>query len=169
MPRRLLAIDQGTTSSRALLVDEAGTTLSLARRELPQHFPHDGWVEHDAERILADTLACVREALAPLSAADLRALAAIGVTNQRETVVLWERATGRALHHALVWQDRRTADRCERLRAAGREPLVQRRTGLLLDPYFSATKLAWLLDALPGARQRAERGELLAGTIDSWL
>ena len=171
MPRRLLAIDQGTTSTRALLVDEAGSTLSLARRELPQHFPRDGWVEHDAERILQDALACVREALAPLSAADLRggALAAIGVTNQRETVVLWERATGRALHHALVWQDRRTADRCERLRAAGRESLVQRRTGLLLDPYFSATKIAWLLDSLPEARRRAERGELLAGTIDSWL
>src|SRR5258705_6079617 len=113
MPRRLLAIDQGTTSTRALLVDEAGSTLSLARRDLPQHSRRDGWVEHDAERILLDTLTCVREALASasLSAADLHsgALAAIGVTNQRETVVLWERATGRALHHALVWQDRRTA------------------------------------------------------------
>jgi glycerol kinase len=166
--RRLLAIDQGTTSTRALLLDEAGTPLSEARRELPQHFPRDGWVEHDADRILQDTLACVREVLAGLSADALHTIP-VGVTNQRETVVLWERASGRPLHRALVWQDRRTADRCARLRAAGHEALVQQRTGLLLDPYFSATKLAWLLDELPGARERAARGELLAGTIDSFL
>jgi glycerol kinase len=173
MPAGLLAIDQGTTSTRALLFSAAGEPLASARRELPQHFPRDGWVEHEPEQLLADALACAREALAAagLSPAALRAgaVAAVGVTNQRETVVLWERASGRALHRALVWQDRRTADACERLRAAGHEPRLQQRTGLLLDPYFSATKLAWLLDHVPGARARAERGELLAGTVDAWL
>jgi len=173
MPRHLLAIDQGTTSTRALLFDEGGTPLASARRELPQHFPRDGWVEHDAGRLFDDACLAVREVLAAagLAPPDLRAgaVAAVGVTNQRETVVLWERESGRPLHRALVWQDRRTADHCERLRAAGHEARLQEKTGLLLDPYFSATKIAWLLDALPGARARAERGELLCGTVDSWL
>jgi glycerol kinase len=166
MGRLLLAIDQGTTSTRALLFDPAGATLATARRELPQHYPADGWVEHEPERLWTDARDVVREVLARTAPSEV---AAVGITNQRETVVLWERATGRALHRALVWQDRRTAPDCERLRAAGHEPLVQRRTGLLLDPYFSATKIAWLLDHVPGARARAERGELLCGTVDSWL
>jgi glycerol kinase len=138
------------------------------RSGFAQHYPQDGWVEHDAEDIWRDTLAVTQGALekAGLSAADI---AAIGITNQRETVVLWDRATGRPLHRAIVWQDRRTAAACAALRAQGHEPLVQARTGLLLDPYFSATKLAWLLDTIPGARTRAEQGELAFGTIDSFL
>jgi len=166
--RFLLAIDQGTTSTRAMLFDPEGRPGGTAQRELPQVFPRDGWVEHDAERIWQDTLAVVREVLAArgLQAADV---AAIGLTNQRETTVLWERSSARPLHNAIVWQDRRTAPACEALAAAGHGERVQQRTGLLLDPYFSATKVAWLLEHVPGARARAERGELLCGTIDCWL
>lgn len=164
----LLVLDQGTTSSRAIVYASDATPRAVAQRELPQSFPASGWVEHDAERIWLDTLACAREALAG-AGREAREIAAIGITNQRETVVLWERATGRALHPALVWQDRRTADQCAALREAGHEPAIQEATGLLLDPYFSATKLAWLLDQVPGARDRAAAGELAAGTIDSWL
>jgi glycerol kinase len=166
--RHLLAIDQGTTSTRAMLFGLDGRPAGTAQRELPQIFPQDGWVEHDAERIWQDTLAVVREVLAGarLQPGDV---AALGLTNQRETTVLWERATGRPVHHAIVWQDRRTAAACEALAAAGHGELVQQRTGLLLDPYFSATKIAWLLEHVPGARARAERGELLCGTIDCWL
>ncbi|MAW62212.1 MAG: glycerol kinase [Planctomycetes bacterium] len=167
-PPRILVLDQGTTSSRAVVYDERAQPLAIAQRELAQSFPRSGWVEHDAEEIWQDTLACAREALQQATlAAD--AVAALGITNQRETIVLWDRATGQPLHPALVWQDRRTADVCARLRKAGHEPLVQERTGLLLDPYFSATKLAWLLDQVPQARARAKAGELAAGTIDSWL
>jgi len=164
----LLALDQGTTSTRALLFDAAGEVRAEARAPLQQHYPADGWVEHDAEEILSGAEGCLREVLASagVRAADV---AALGITNQRETVVVWERATGRPIHRALVWQDRRTAARCDALRAAGHEPLVTQRTGLRLDPYFSATKLAWILDAVPGARARAEAGELAAGTVDSWL
>ena len=164
----ILAIDQGTTSTRTLVFDAAHRVIASAQAEFPQHYPDDGWVEHDAEDIWRDTLATMRGALAKagLSAADI---AAIGITNQRETVVLWDRATGEPLHRAIVWQDRRTAPVCAELRAAGHEPLVQARTGLLLDPYFSATKLGWLLDTVPGARARAEAGELAFGTIDSFL
>lgn len=164
----LLALDQGTTSTRALLFDAAGAVLAEARAPLEQHYPADGWVEHDAEEILAGSERCLREVLARagVRAADV---AALGITNQRETVVVWERATGRPIHRALVWQDRRTAARCDELRAAGHEPLVAARTGLRLDPYFSATKIAWVLDAVPGARARAEAGELAAGTVDCWL
>jgi len=167
-PRHLLAIDQGTTSTRSIVFDELGRTVALARRDLPQHYPADGWVEHDAEDIWRDTLATAREAL---ERADLgaRAIAAIGITNQRETTVVWERATGRPIHRAIVWQDRRTAGTCARLKTEGAEPLVRRCTGLLLDPYFSGTKLAWLLDNVPGARHRAERGELAFGTVDCFL
>ncbi len=164
----VLAIDQGTTSTRAILFDRGGAPRGVAQQELPQLFPRPGWVEHDAEEIWRATVAVCRGALdAAGVAAD--AVAAIGITNQRETVVLWERATGKPLHHAVVWQDRRTADRCAALRADGAEELVMQRTGLLLDPYFSATKLAWMLDELPGARAAAERGELAAGTIDCFL
>jgi glycerol kinase len=164
----LLALDQGTTSSRAIVFDADGRGVSTAQKELRQIFPQPGWVEHDPVEIWRDQLAVARQALSQ-SGLDAADVAAIGIANQRETTVLWERASGRPLHNALVWQDRRTADACARLKADGAEALVQAKTGLVLDPYFSATKLAWLLDHVPGARKRAERGELAFGTIDSWL
>jgi glycerol kinase len=164
----VLAIDQGTSSSRAIVFDETGRKLGSSQREFTQHFPEPGWVEHDAEEIWLTVLTTMREALREAGVA-AGEVAAIGITNQRETVLLWERATGHPLHHAIVWQDRRTAGRIEELRAAGREKRIQARTGLLLDPYFSGTKLEWLLDHVPQARERARRGELAAGTIDSWL
>jgi glycerol kinase len=168
MPDFILALDQGTTSSRSILFDRAGRVAGIAQREFAQHFPRSGWVEHDADEIWATQAATIAEVLAR---AGLRFtdVAAIGITNQRETTVLWERGTGRPVAPAIVWQDRRTADACERMKAEGLEPEVARRTGLLLDPYFSGTKLAWLLDHVPGARKRAEAGELAFGTIDSWL
>jgi len=164
----LLAIDQGTTSSRAMLFDAGLQVRGVAQQEFAQHYPAPGWVEHDPEDIWASVLSCARRVLAEAGqrAADV---AAIGITNQRETTLVWDRATGRALHNAIVWQDRRTAPLCETLRAEGLEPEVRAKTGLLLDPYFSATKLAWILDAVPGARARAEAGELAFGTIDSFL
>jgi glycerol kinase len=162
----VLAIDQGTTSTRAILFDWQARVVSEARRELTQHYPQPGWVEHDPEEIWEGVLATAREALAPI---DPGRVAAIGITNQRETTLLWDRATGEPVHPAIVWQDRRTADVCARLRAEDAEALVQQRTGLLLDPYFSATKLAWLLDHVAGVRERAECGELAFGTVDSFL
>ncbi|MCU0867982.1 MAG: glycerol kinase GlpK [Burkholderiales bacterium] len=164
----VLALDQGTTSSRALVFDAQRRVLGRAQREVPQHYPQPGQVEHDPEVLWATQLAAARAALgaAGVAASDL---AAIGVTNQRETTVLWDRATGAPLAPAIVWQDRRTADVCAALQAAGAEADVTARTGLVLDPYFSATKLAWLLDRIPGARARAARGELAAGTVDTWL
>ena len=167
-PTYVLAIDQGTTSSRAMLFDRAGRAAGQAQRELPQHFPQSGWVEHDVEDIWRDSVAVVKGAL-DAAGATAAAIDAIGITNQRETTVIWDRASGEAIHKAVVWQDRRGAPLCERLRNEGCEPLVQERTGLLLDPYFSATKIAWLLDNVPGARQRADRGELAFGTVDSFL
>ncbi|HEY4230875.1 MAG TPA: glycerol kinase GlpK [Thermoanaerobaculia bacterium] len=166
--RCVLALDQGTTSSRAILFDQAGGIVAMARRELPQIFPRPGWVEHDPEEIWRTQLEAAEEALARarIGPADL---AAIGITNQRETTVVWERDTGRPIHHAIVWQDRRTADQCERLRADGLEEKIRERTGLVVDPYFSATKLAWILEHVPGARERAEAGRLAFGTVDSWL
>ena len=164
----LLAIDQGTPSSRAILFDRQGRRLAQAQREFRQYYPEDGWVEHDASQIWQDCLQLCRDVLKE-AAVEASAVAAIGITNQRETTVLWDRATGVPLAPAIVWQDRRTAALCAQLKAAGHEQLVQQRTGLLLDPYFSATKLAWLLDQVPGARARAEAGELAFGTIDSWL
>lgn len=161
----LLALDQGTSSSRALVFGRDGRLLASAQRELPQHFPQPGWVEHDAEEIWTHQVECAREAMAKAGVK----VAAIGITNQRETVVLWDRKTGKPLHKALVWQDRRTAAFCEQLKQQGLEPRVRELTGLVLDPYFSATKLRWLLDHVPGARERAARGELAFGTIDSWL
>jgi glycerol kinase len=166
-PGHVLAIDQGTTSTRAMVFDAQARALGLARREHTQHYPQAGWVEHDAEDIWRDTLATVREVIARTG--DVRSIAAIGIANQRETVVIWERASGHPIHRAIVWQDRRTASECARLRSEGAEELVRRRTGLLLDPYFSATKIAWLLDHVSGARLRAERGELAFGTIDTFL
>lgn len=164
----LLAIDQGTTSSRALLLTPQMEVVGIAQQELPQSFPRAGWVEHDPDRIFRDTIGCCRQVLQQVPDA-LARVRGIGITNQRETIVLWDRASGRPLHHALVWQDRRTSDACAELRARGGEEEIRRRTGLLLDPYFSATKLAWLLDHVDGARAAAEDGRLAAGTIDSWL
>ncbi|MFG6485379.1 glycerol kinase GlpK [Roseateles sp. BYS78W] len=161
----LLALDQGTSSSRAMVFGRDGRLLAVAQRELTQHFPQPGWVEHDANEIWEGQIACAREAVAKTGVK----VAAIGITNQRETVVLWDRKTGEPIHKALVWQDRRTAAFCEDLKRQGLEPRVRELTGLVLDPYFSATKLRWLLDQVPGARARAERGELAFGTVDSWL
>ena len=164
----ILALDQGTTSSRALLFDRAGTVVASAQREFRQIFPQPGWVEHDPTEIWATQSGVMHEALAK---AGLRAtdVAAIGITNQRETTVVWERASGRPIANAIVWQDRRTAAHCDELRSAGHAPDIAARTGLVIDAYFSGTKLKWLLDHVPGARARAERGELAFGTIDAWL
>jgi glycerol kinase len=168
MTRFVLALDQGTTSSRSILFDSSGTPVAVSQRELTQRLPQPGWVEHDAQEIWASQRATVGEVMAK-AGANATDIAAIGVTNQRETCLLWERATGRPVAPAIVWQDRRTAAQCERLREQGHEAEVARRTGLRLDPYFSATKIAWLLDHVPQARARAELGEVLFGTIDSWL
>ena len=161
----LLAIDQGTTSTRSLLFNSSGRLLATAQREFAQSYPQPGWVEHDPQTIWRDVLHTAREVIAKSYAP----VAAIGIANQRETTVVWDRADGTPIYPAIVWQDRRTAAACERLRKEGAEALVRARTGLLLDPYFSATKLAWILDHVPGARARAERGELAFGTIDSFL
>ena len=162
----ILAIDQGTTSTRAILFDRDARPVAVAQRELEQHYPARGWVEHDPERIWRDTLAVTREAL---GATGPGRVAGIGITNQRETVVVWDRATGEPIHRAIVWQDRRTAEECAGLKGEGAEALVRERTGLLLDPYFSAAKIAWILDQVPGARARSGRGELACGTIDCFL
>lgn len=158
----IIAIDQGTTSTRAIRFDSEGAVSAIASQELLQHYPHSGWVEQDAEDIWAGALHCLRSVVDD-------SVQAIGITNQRETVILWDRESGRPLHNAIVWQDRRTAALCERMKADGLEPEVRAKTGLLLDPYFSATKLAWMLDTIPGARARADRGQLAAGTVDSFL
>jgi glycerol kinase len=164
----ILAIDQGTTSSRAIIFDANTAIIAVAQQEFPQHFPASGWVEHEPEDLWDTTLAVCREAMAKagVTASDL---AGIGITNQRETTLVWDRNTGKAIHRAIVWQDRRTAERCAALKAEGHEPLVAQKTGLLLDPYFSGTKIAWILDHVPGARARAEKGELAFGTVDSFL
>lgn len=168
MPEYILAFDQGTTSSRAIVFDRDGNICRVAQKEFRQIFPQPGWVEHDAREIWSTQIGVAGEALAGagLKASDI---AAIGVTNQRETTIIWDRATGKPIHNAIVWQDRRTAADCEALRAAGHEPVFQQKTGLLLDSYFSGTKVRWLLDNVEGARAKAERGELAFGTIDSWL
>ncbi len=168
MSSHILAIDQGTTSSRAIVFGADISIVAVAQQEFPQHFPASGWVEHEPDDIWASTLATCREAMrkAGLGASDI---AAIGITNQRETTVVWDRATGRAVHRAIVWQDRRTAEICARLKADGLEPEISARTGLIIDPYFSGTKVSWILDHVPGARARAERGELLFGTVDCYL
>ena len=169
MPRPyLLALDQGTTSSRAIVFGLDGRPVASAQREFPQHYPQPGWVEHDPEDLWTSQRDCLAEALAHagLTGSDL---AAVGITNQRETTLLWDRRTGKPVYPAIVWQDRRTADACERLRADGAEALVAKKTGLRLDPYFSATKLGWLLDNVTGARAAAEAGHLAFGTVDTWL
>jgi len=168
MAGHILAIDQGTTSTRAILFDEALRVAAIDQRAFPQHFPRSGWVEHDPEDLWATTISTCRGVMerGGVRAAEI---AGIGITNQRETTLVWDRETGRAIHPAIVWQDRRTAERCARLRGEGHEAMVSERTGLLLDPYFSGTKLAWILDQVDGARARAEAGRLAFGTVDSWL
>ncbi|BCH25102.1 glycerol kinase GlpK [Mesorhizobium sp. L-8-3] len=164
----ILAIDQGTTSSRAIVFDGALKVVGAGQKEFKQFYPASGWVEHDPEEIWESVIATCRAAI-DASGREAREIAAIGITNQRETVVIWEKATGKPIHKAIVWQDRRTAPLCARLKRQGLEKVFTKKTGLLLDPYFSATKIAWLLDNVKGARKRAEKGELLAGTIDSFL
>ena len=164
----VLALDQGTTSSRAILFDEGGAIVAVAQKEFQQFYPQAGWVEHDPTEILTSQMSCAVEALGKVGARP-RDVAAIGITNQRETVIVWERATGKPIHPAIVWQDRRTAALCKELEESGAGESVSAKTGLVLDPYFSATKLKWILDNVQGARARAERGELAFGTVDSWL
>jgi glycerol kinase len=164
--RAILAIDQGTTGSTCLVIDEQGRVVGRSYSEFTQHYPQPGWVEHDAAEIWGVTLRVAREAIAAADGVDI---VGIGITNQRETTVVWDRATGEPVGRAIVWQDRRTTELCRRLKEEGREPWVRARTGLVLDPYFSGTKLTWLLQEQPGLRRRAEAGELAAGTIDSWL
>jgi glycerol kinase len=166
--RYILAIDQGTTSSRAILFDDALNIVTTAQQEFTQHFPQSGWVEHDPQDLLDTVLQTCRMALEQASVA-AQDVAGIGITNQRETTLVWDRATGKAIHNAIVWQDRRTADLCARLKEAGHEASVSETTGLLLDPYFCGTKVAWILDHVEGARAKAQAGELAFGTVDSWL
>ncbi len=164
----ILALDQGTTSSRAILFDQGGAIRGVAQAEFPQIFPKSGWVEHDPQQIWDSQLEVARKVLADakLKAADV---AAIGITNQRETTILWDRSTGKPVHNAIVWQDRRTSGFCDELKRAGHGDLIQSKTGLVIDAYFSGSKLRWLLDNVPGARERAKRGELAFGTVDTWL
>jgi glycerol kinase len=164
----VLALDQGTTSSRAILFDEAGAVVSVAQHEFRQIYPQPGWVEHDPKEILSTQRETAREAVRRADV-PLKDVMALGITNQRETTIVWDRQSGEPIHNAIVWQDRRTAARCAELREVGAESLVRERTGLVIDPYFSGTKIAWLLDNVPGARGQAERGELAFGTVDTWL
>ena len=164
----IIAIDQGTTSSRAIVFELQGKIMATAQQEFPQHYPHSGWVEHDPQDLLDSTINTCRRAIRAAKAAGVHP-STIGITNQRETTVVWDRQTGEPVHNAVVWQDRRTAERCAALKAAGHEALIAERTGLLLDPYFSATKIAWILDNAHGARERANKGELAFGTVDTWL
>ncbi|HPF78726.1 MAG TPA: FGGY family carbohydrate kinase, partial [Alphaproteobacteria bacterium] len=165
--KTLLAIDQGTTSSRAILFSDGGDILAVRQKELTLHYPQKGWVEQDAEDIWADTLWACEDIIKNETQA--KDIAAIGITNQRETTILWDRKTGVPVYNAIVWQDRRTADYCAQLKEAGHEKTVTGKTGLLLDPYFSATKIKWILDNVDGARKKAEAGELAFGTVDSFL
>ena len=167
MSDQILVLDSGTTSTRAIVFGRYGSVRAVAQRELTQHYPQPGWVEHDASEIWERTLACARAAIAEAGGAE--SIAAIGITNQRETVVAWDKASGEPLARAIVWQDRRTAAFCEQLKEAGHEAEVQRRTGLLLDPYFSGTKMRWLLDNDGQVRSAAEAGRLAFGTVESWL
>jgi len=168
MPKYVLALDQGTTSSRAILFDHQGTACASANQEFKQHYPQPGWVEHDAEEIWQSQRAVAEKAIASAHARP-EDIAAIGITNQRETVLIWDRATGKPIHHAIVWQCRRTAAMCDRIKSEGFDRTLREKTGLVTDAYFSGTKIAWLLENVSGARERAERGELACGTIDTWL
>jgi len=168
MSQYILALDQGTTSSRTIVFDKKGNIISTAQKEFKQIFPQPGWVEHDAEEIWSTQFGTMAEAVAKANIT-MKQIASIGITNQRETTVLWERSTGKPIYHAIVWQDRRTAAYCDELKAAGNKEMIQQKTGLVIDAYFSGTKLKWILDNVPGARTKAENGELAFGTIDSWL
>ncbi|MBT3339776.1 MAG: glycerol kinase GlpK [Planctomycetes bacterium] len=168
MRKHLLALDQGTTSTRAILFDADGSVVAVAQQELPQHFPQDGWVEHDPIDLWQDSVSVLREVL-ERGKTLAKDVAALGITNQRETTLLWDRKTGEPLHRAIVWQDRRTSEICDSMRQNGLEPQFQKKTGLLLDPYFSGTKLKWLLDNVPHAREKANAGQLAFGTVDSFL
>ena len=168
MPKYILALDEGTTSCRAILFDREGEVRASAQQEFQQYYPQPGWVEHDAEEIWQSQRAVAEKVMAGAKAR-AEDVAAIGITNQRETVVLWDRATGKPIHHAIVWQCRRTAPMCERIKSEGFDRTLREKTGLVTDAYFSGTKIAWLLENVPGARERAERGELACGTIDTWL
>lgn len=164
----ILALDQGTTSSRTVLFDLRGNVVTAAQKEFPQYYPQPGWVEHDPEEIWNSQLATIRDVLSA-SGVDPREIAGLGISNQRETTIVWERDSGRPLHRGIVWQDRRTAATTDRMKKEGLEPMIREKTGLLLDPYFSASKLSWLLEEIPGLRERAESGEICFGTVDSWL
>src|SRR3984893_11784661 len=164
----ILALDQGTTSSRAIVFDHDGAIRAVAQEEFTQIFPQTGWVEHDPQEIWASQIGVAVEALGRAHVRP-RDIAAVGITNQRETTIVWDRDTGEPVHNAIVWQDRRTADYCERLKAEGAGETIQTKTGLLIDAYFSASKIRWLLDNVPGARARAEAGKLAFGTVDTWL
>ena len=164
----IMALDQGTASSRAILFDHQGSMHRVVQKEFRQIYPQNGWVEHDPEEIWDSQLAVAKEAISSCTRGT-QDIAAIGITNQRETTVVWDRATGKPIYNAIVWQDRRTAPICDRLRQDGHADLIQRKTGLVVDAYFSGTKIQWILDNVPGARVRADRGELACGTIDSWL
>lgn len=168
MNKYILAFDQGTTSSRSIIVDHDGNILTIAQKEFPQIFPKPGWVEHNPDEIWSSQIGVANEALARIGI-QASHIAAIGITNQRETTIVWERKTGKPIYNAIVWQDRRTAIYCDELKAAGYETTFQNKTGLVIDAYFSGTKLKWLLDHVPDARAQAERGELAFGTVDSWL
>lgn len=168
MNQYILSFDQGTTSSRAIVFDKKGTIISVAQKEFTQIFPQPGWVEHDANEIWSTQLGVAAEAITK-AGLTVKNIAAIGITNQRETTVVWDKHTGMPIHHAIVWQDRRTASFCDELKAAGKHTLIQQKTGLVVDAYFSATKVKWILDQVPGARAKAEKGELCFGTVDSWL
>ncbi len=165
--RYILALDQGTTSSRALLIDQSGKVVGIEQEEFPQIYPEPGWVEHDAEAIWSSQFKVLKQLVSKLGKSD--AIAGIGITNQRETTVIWDRKTGKPIHNAIVWQDRRTADQCEEWKKRGLSELIQQKTGLVIDAYFSASKIKWILDHVPGARDRAKKGELAFGNIDSWL
>ena len=163
---QLIAIDQGTSSSRTVVFDQTASVVASAQQEFPQEYPQPGWVEHDPEAIWNSVVEVTKQALA---SADAKKIAGLGITNQRETTLIWDRTTGECVHHAIVWQDRRTADYCQTLKEQGAEESVTQKTGLRLDPYFSGTKIAHLLDDISGLRERAERGEILFGTVDSFL
>lgn len=168
MAKYIISLDQGTTSSRAIAFNHEGLSVASVNKEFAQYYPQDGWVEHDANEIFSSQLAVLKELLIKQDIGT-EEIAALGITNQRETVVLWDRLTGEPVHRAIVWQCRRTASLCEALKKKGYEQKIREKTGLLIDAYFSATKIQWILDAVAGLRERAERGEILAGTVDSWL
>ncbi len=168
MDQFILAIDQGTTSSRAILFDKKGEIVHVAQKEFTQHFPHSGWVEHNANEIWGVVQSCIAEVLSENNIG-AEQIAGIGITNQRETTVVWEKETGNPVYHAIVWQSRQTADICDELKEQGYNDLFRRKTGLLIDAYFSGTKVKWILDNVEGAREKADKGELLFGTIDTWL